>query len=302
MAVATEPKPLTHALPDGSADATVRLTPLLSGEMASPSALLARSEGRLGGLRDRAGILLGRRSRWEWLPIPAFLVEHPTAGPLLVDTGLHPSAADDPAINMGRMAPLLYRVRMRREQAIAAQLEARGIAPTDVRTVVMTHLHIDHAGGVPEFPAATYVVDRREWAAAASGGWRRGYHGRQFDHAFDWREIDFDAPSIDSFASFGQSFDLFGDGSVRLLSTPGHTAGHQSVLLRLRERELLIVGDAAYTWAALRDGPIPLELHDEHRYRRSRGEIAHYLRLTPTALAIPGHDPAAWAALEPQYA
>lgn len=301
MAVATEPKPLTHALPDGSAEATVRLTPLLAGEMASPSAFLARREGRFGRLRDYGGALLGGRSSWEWLPIPAFLVEHPTAGPLLVDTGLHPSVADDPTINIGRSARL-YRLRMTREQSVAAQLEARGIAPTDVRTVVMTHLHIDHAGGVPEFPAATFVVDRREWAAASAGGWRQGYHGRQFDHAFDWREIDYDAPSIDSFASFGRSLDLFGDGSVRLVSTPGHTAGHQSVLLRLREREVLLVGDAAYTWSALRDGATPLELHDEHHYRRSRGEIAHFLRLTPSALAIPGHDAAAWAALEPQYA
>jgi glyoxylase-like metal-dependent hydrolase (beta-lactamase superfamily II) len=302
MAVATEPKPLTHALPDGSADATVRVAPLLSGEMSSPPSWLARREGRVGRLRDYAGTLAGSRADWLWLPIPAFLVEHPTAGPLLVDTGLHPSAADDPALNMGRAARLLYRVRMERGQAIAAQLEARGIAPTDVRTVVMTHLHVDHAGGVPEFPAATFVVDRREWAAAASGGWREGYRARQFDHAFDWREIDYDAPSIDSFASFGQSFDLFGDGSVRLLSTPGHSAGHQSVLLRLRERELLLIGDAAYTWAALRDGAIPRELQDEHRFRRSLGEIAHYLRMTPGALAIPGHDAAAWAELEPQYA
>lgn len=301
MAVATEPKQLTHALPGGVDGASVRLTPLLAGEMASPPAYLARREGRLGKLRDTFGVLFGRRSGWVQLPVPAFLVEHPGAGPLLVDTGFHPNVVDGVEANMGRAAKWLYRIRMDREQAIAAQLERQGLTPTDVRTVVMTHLHIDHASGVEEFPAATFVVDRREWDAAAGGGWRQGYHARQFDHAFDWRTIDYDATEIDSFASFGQSFDLFGDGSVRLLSTPGHTRGHQSVLLRLREREALLIGDAAYNWGVLNDGEIPLVLDDEHRFRRSLGEISHYLRQTPAALAIPGHDPVAWPQLERSY-
>lgn len=301
MAVATECKPLTHPLPGGSDAATVRLHPLLAGEMPAPAAYLDRRPGRLGRLRDAAGALASR-SRWPALPVPAFLVEHPTAGPLLVDTGFHPSVLDGLRANMGRAGPLLYDVRTTREQLIPAQLEARGIAATDVRTVVMTHLHIDHASGVEAFPAATFVVDRREWAAAgAGGGWRNGYHSRQFDHAFDWRSLDYDDPSIDSFATFGQTFDLFGDGSVRLLSTPGHTAGHQSVLLRLAGREALLIGDAAFTWATLRDDATPFLLHDEHRFRRSLGEIAHYLRQTPGALAIPGHDAAAWSELAPVY-
>jgi N-acyl homoserine lactone hydrolase len=301
VAVATEPKPLTHPLPGGSEGASVRLQPLLAGELTAPPAWLTRREGRFARLRDRVAIAASARSSWLQLPVPAFLVEHPSAGALLVDTGLHPSVVDGMEANMGGWASLLPRVRMEREQALASQLEARGIAPTDVRTVVMTHLHVEHASGISEFPAATFVVDRREWAAASSGGWRHGYHARQFDHAFDWRTIDYDAPSIDSFASFGQSFDLFGDGSVRLLSTPGHTPGHQSVLLRLGEREALLTGDAAPTRATLRDGALPLVLDDEHRFRRSRGELAHYLRLTPDALVIPGHDAAAWAELEPRY-
>ena len=301
MAVVTEPKPLTHALPGGRDGASVRLHPLLAGELAAPPAYLARRDGRVGALRDGFQLVASRRSGWLQLPVPAFLVEHPSAGPLLIDTGFHPSVVNGVEANMGRAARPLYLVRMQREQAVAKQLEARGIAATDVRTVVMTHLHVDCASGVSEFPAATFVVDAREWAAASAGGWRQGYHARQFDHAFDWRTIDYDARAIDSFASFGQSFDLFGDGSVRLVSTPGHSAGHQSVLLRLRGREALLTGDAAFTWRTLHDGAMPLVLDDEHRFRRSLGELALYRRLTPGALVIPGHDPEAWARLETVY-
>jgi glyoxylase-like metal-dependent hydrolase (beta-lactamase superfamily II) len=298
MAVMTEPKPLTHPLPGGREGATVRLTPLLTGELLAPPEWVRR---RRGGMRGLLGATLGGRGDWIWLPVPAFLVEHPGAGPLLVDTGLHPALVDGPSPNMGRNAKLLYRPRVTREQNVAAQLERRGLSTADVRTVVMTHLHVDHASGVEQLPAATFVVDAREWAAACAGGWREGYHARQFDHAFDWRTIDYDAPEIDSFASFGHSFDLFGDGSVRLLSTPGHTAGHQSVLLRLREREALLTGDALFTLGTLRDGDLPLTWEDEHRFRRSLREIERFLEQTPGALVIPGHDAPAWQALEPVY-
>jgi glyoxylase-like metal-dependent hydrolase (beta-lactamase superfamily II) len=301
MAVATEPTPLVAPLPGGRDGATVRLHPLLAGEMLAPPAYVDRRKGRIGLLRDIAGSL-ARRGSWIWLPIPAFLVEHPGAGLVLVDSGFHPSVADSVRPNMGALGPLLYRVRTTREQTIAAQLADRGFAIGDVKIVVMTHLHIDHASGVSELPGATFVVDRREWAAASERGCAlRGYVPRQFDHAFDWRTVDYDAPEIDSFAPFGQSVDLFGDGSVRLLSTPGHTRGHQSVLLRLSDREALLTGDAAFTRRALAGEATPMVLDDAHRYRRSLREIQRFAEQAPQALVIPGHDGEAWAELERSY-
>jgi N-acyl homoserine lactone hydrolase len=302
MGVATEPKPLTAPLPGGRAGATVKLHPLLAGEMLAPPCYLDRHPGKLGLARDAGATLLSRRSRWTWLPIPMFLVEHPSAGPIMIDTGFHPSVVAGVRPNMGPLSPVLYRVRITREQTLAAQLEARGIAIGDVKTVVMTHLHIDHASGISELPGATFVVDRREWAAAgARGGLFNGYVRRQFDHAFDWRTVDYDAPEIDSFAPFGQSIDLLGDGSLRLLSTPGHTRGHQSVLLRLAGREALLTADASFTRRTLAGEAMPLVLDDTHRFRRSLHKIQHYLRLAPDALVIPGHDAEAWAELQPVY-
>jgi N-acyl homoserine lactone hydrolase len=301
MAVATAPKPLTEPLPGGRVGASVRLHPLLAGEMLSPPCYVDRRPGRIGALRDVAGAL-ARRSTWIWLPIPAFLVEHPGAGLLLVDTGFHPSVVQGVSPSLGPAARLLYRVRMDREQTLAAQLAARGHALGDVRTVVMTHLHIDHASGISELPGATFVVDRREWEAAGErGGTTRGYVRRQFDHAFDWRMVDYEGAAVDAFATFGRAIDLFGDGSVRLLSTPGHTRGHQSVLLRLPDREALLTGDAAFTRRTLAGEATPLILDDAHRFRRSLGEIQRYLEHNADVLAIPGHDAEAWAQLAPVY-
>ncbi len=226
------PGPPKLPLPGGRKGATVRVRPLMSGRLSSPPAAFHREEGRLAGLR---ALGLGvPRDRWVEAPVISFLVEHPGAGPMLVDTGFHPSVAMAPHEAFGRLAGFVIKdVTMEPGQAVAAQLRALGIQPAEVRNVVMTHLHSDHASGISDFPESTFVVSTAEWAAASAGGRTKGYWGRQFDHAFDWRTVDFGSQEADSFSTFGRSFDLFGDGSVRLVSTPGHTAGHLSVILRL---------------------------------------------------------------------
>jgi glyoxylase-like metal-dependent hydrolase (beta-lactamase superfamily II) len=167
----------------------------------------------------------------------------------------------------------------------------------------MTHLHLDHAGALNALEGPTVVVSSEEWRSANGGrGLARGYIKRQFDQAHDYRLIDYEQRSINSFASFGHSFDLFGDGSIVLVSTPGHSSGHQSVVLRLANREVLLVGDASYTRGNLDRGELPLVVPDEHKYKRSVREIRAYAQMTPGALVILGHDPEEFAELEELYA
>jgi glyoxylase-like metal-dependent hydrolase (beta-lactamase superfamily II) len=276
------------------------LHPILTGEIRFPRAHIDRPSGPLARARTAAQVL-GPRTHWIWLPVPAFLVEHPVVGPILIDTGLHPSCVSDVTANMGRMGRVPYLIRMNHDQALRVQLPARGIQPSEVRVVIMTHLHVDRASAVSEFPNAMFVVDRREWASAAQGGARRGYHPRQFDHAFDWRALDYGSDPVESFAGFAQTFDLFGDGSLRTISTPGHTLGHQSVVLRTGSGEVLVAGDAASTERSLLGDAEPLRAHDEHLYRRSLREIQRYREQTPDAVVITGHDPDAWPSLKPVY-
>ncbi len=177
------------------------------------------------------------KDQWVKTPIQCFLVEHPGAGPILIDTGFHASVAVKPRSNLGLLASMLYRdIDMRPEQSAAAQLRERGIEPSSVGTVIMTHLHPDHASAIVDYPEATFLVSSAEWEAAAGGSQRDGYVKRQFDHGFDYRLIDFDSNDANSFSGFARSFDVFGDGSVRVVFTPGHTMGHMSVVLRTGER------------------------------------------------------------------
>ena len=298
MTVKTQPAPAGLPLPGGSPGATVTVRPLRCGEVSLPPRALDRPRGPLAQPR---AMLLAARSRWTWLPVPVFLVEHPTAGRLLVDTGFHASVQDGARTSLGRRQAWIIPAREQPGESAPEQLRAAGVEPEEVATIVMTHLHNDHASGAIQFPHATFVVDAAEWRAACKGGFAEGYRHEHFDQPFDWRTVDYEGAA--PHAGFDRSLDLFGDGSVRLLSTPGHTQGHQSVLLRLRGRELLLTGDAAYTRYAIDNDVLPIFVFGgEERYRRSLAAIRDFAHATPDAVVICGHDADCWPQLEAVYA
>ena len=302
MAIAAEPQAAVLPFPGGRDGATVRLHPLLSATAKGPPGWIHREEGRLAKLHA-IGIGVPKSEMLD-IPIVSFLVEHPGAGPVLIDTGFHPSCAVDPKQNLGRVGALAFPgIEMKPEGAVVNQLRAKGIEARNVPLVVMTHLHIDHASAMSEFPHATFVFSSSEWEAATEPrNWQHGYRSRQFDHGFDYRTLDFEGADTDSYATFGRSFDLLGDGSIRAVYTPGHTHGHMSVVLRLSGgREALVAGDAIYTRHALETGHRPFRIEDEHLFGRSLREIQLYARNAPDALVIPGHDMAAWLELKPVY-
>lgn len=300
MATAAEPRPAELPLRGGREDARVRLHPLLTATVKGPPGWFFREGGRLAWMK--AFGLGVPKERWFTAPIQAFLVEHPSAGPVLIDTGFHASVAVDARSNLGRFGALLYReIDMRPEQAAAAQLRAKGIEPSTVKTVIMTHLHPDHASAIADFPEATFLVSQAEWEAAADAGPRDGYVRSQFDHGFDYRLVDFDSEATSSFSGFARSFDVFGDGSVRLVYTPGHTLGHMSVVLQTGAGEVLVAGDAIFMHRTLTEDRLPYALPDVHLFRRSLRELRQYLKETPDAVVVPGHDWEAWQQLRPVY-
>jgi N-acyl homoserine lactone hydrolase len=291
MATAAEPKPASLPLPGGREGATVTVRPLLCGEGTWPLAWAHREDGRMA--RAHAfGIGVGDDGQTRY-PIIAFLVEHPGAGLILIDTGLHPSVAVDKKQNLGRIlaTTTARHWKMEPDQAIPDQLRALGKQASDVKLVVMTHLHLDHASGMSQFPDATFVFSKQEWERANEPrSVTSGYVTSHFDHAFDYRLLDFDKQDVDSFAGFGRSYDLLGDGSVHVAFTPGHTMGHMSVILRGAENEVLVTGDAAYTRHALKTGHKPYLMQDEHLFARSLREVQRYVEQTPSAVVVPGHD------------
>jgi glyoxylase-like metal-dependent hydrolase (beta-lactamase superfamily II) len=175
---------------------------------------------------------------------------------------------------------------------------------------------MDHASAISEFPSSVFVLSAEEWRAATTARFPllHAYRPSHYDHAFDYRTIDFEADvflltrgeraaihQIDSYGPFARCFDLFGDGSVRLAYTPGHSAGHVSVVLRLPRRDFIVAGDAVFTYHQLEGGPEQPRPHDLHNWLRSLGEMQLYRRQYPYAVICPGHDPEFHQRLEDRY-
>jgi len=301
MKLHAQPKPLTGPLRGGAEGAIVSVEPLHGGELQAPSAFFERAGGRIESLRMLG--LGAPRSAWWWVPCPAFLIRHPSAGNLVVDTGFHPSVSARPSENLGRLTASFGHPRLEPGGDVPARLRARGVDPKSIPVVVMTHLHFDHTSAISEFPGSTFIVSEPEWVAATTDRrpFLRGYRPAHFDFAFDYRTVGYGGELISSYAGFGRTFDLFGDGSIRLAFTPGHSAGHQCVIARLRDRDFVIAGDLVYNLRQLDDAPEPPRPVDRHNWRRSKRELRLYRTQFPQAVIVPSHDQELWPTLDERY-
>lgn len=211
-----------------------------------------------------------------YAPYFLYLVQH-ERGNVLFDSGIHPAIRTDPASRLGAAADSIT-VELRPDDHVAGQLAKVGLRPTDVETVVQSHLHFDHAGGLEFLTHATVLVQRAELPFAYWPPiYQREYYLRaDFDHDLCWKELDGD-------------HDVFGDGSIVVLATPGHTPGHQSLLVRLPGRPVVLMSDATYLMEKMRERRLPSCLWNPDEVVRS-WERLEELERTESALLVCTHD------------
>ncbi|MFL5821887.1 MAG: N-acyl homoserine lactonase family protein [Solirubrobacteraceae bacterium] len=289
----TSPAPVP--LRPGSEGACVEVDLLPCGHSLAPPGWFYRQDA--GGSWRRALGIGVPKEQWLRSPIGAFLVRHPSVGPFLIDTGLHADAATNLRKDFGVINAFAFStLRMRPENAVAAQLPDRGVQPGDIDLVVMTHLHVDHTSGMRDFPTAEFVCSEEEWRATRGrGAVLRGYVAHHLPDAGRMRTLSFQGAA--GHGPFSRTLDLFGDGSVRLVFTPGHTLGHLAVLVRLRGGEALLAGDAIYTRRNLTESLISWRTADDAQFMSSLQELRGYAAENPDVPIVPTHDAGVWDAL-----
>jgi len=244
-------------------------------------------------------VWLATSNQWtQPRPINTYVIEH-RDGLVLFDTGQDRASVTDPAYFPGGLTGVLYdrlaRFDVDPDQTLTRQLAALGHHVADVHTAVLSHLHQDHIGGLPELKHAEIVVSAREWSAmqrplAAPRGF---LHPHIELDGLSWNQVHFEPLGDPDLAPFTAGHDLFGDGSLVLLPTPGHTPGSTSLLVRRPSHPpLLMVADLTYDADLLAAGHVP-GVGNKRQMRDGVARVNALRQRFPGLTVLAAHDPTA---------
>jgi len=225
------------------------------------------------------------------VPVPFFLIQHNDKN-ILFDTGNALEASRNPKKHWGDVIEAYFPV-MDESQYVVNQLKTLGVEPEDIDYVILSHLHLDHAGGVGAFPNAQYITHQKEvqWAFNADCTQKNAYIMHDIDKGIEWLQLE---------NKFTEAYDLFDDGIIQIYPTPGHTPGHISVLLNLT-KPMFLTADCCYTEENLNENVAPGLVWDAEESIKT---ISWIKKLQNEGVEIvTGHDPIAWKRFKkaPQY-
>jgi glyoxylase-like metal-dependent hydrolase (beta-lactamase superfamily II) len=226
-------------------------------------------------------------------------IETERDGIVLVDTGFGTRDCREPA-RVPRAFRAIARPKLDERQTALSRLDALGYRAADVRHVVITHLDLDHAGGLHDFPDATVHLHRREHEGALRRrtiAEKARYLPVQWAHAPRWRSYDVEGERWLGVPAVRPLEGLRG-ADIALVPLHGHTRGHSGVAVRDGDRWILHAGDAIFHRAELHGGGVPLGLRafatmDEHDRRARLASVATLRELArrPDVWVTCSHDP-----------
>ena len=245
----------------------------------------------------KASGLTTPKSKWLWLPVSAYLIEHPK-GLILVDCGWHrdmsPNGVYDKRAQIKSLGSrFLYHINqgvLEKGAAIDEQLADMGLAPSDLDYVLLTHLDCDHANGLKQVADAKHILVSRteaEFARKRSLVNLIRYQRRWWDGVgltlFEWNSDD---------GPFHRSYDLFGDGSVVMVNIPGHSDGLCAVKVTGEDgRFVLLFSDGGYATRSWKEMITSGVAEDKEQQRQSLAWIRKQSMDACCVASLANHDP-----------
>jgi N-acyl homoserine lactone hydrolase len=253
---------------------TVQVIPLLTGEIEVAGDFLVD--------HDHPALETPREGK-EYVPVLAYLVRHPTAGDFLIDSGFDHTFAESGSGNFGGLAFMAGFARQQPGHDTAALLRSLDVDPAELQMIVFSHMHPDHTAGLPDLPKSVPLV--------AGAGALESYGAPWYapaDHLEGFEAIREIALPADG------AVDLFGDGSVLALPTPGHAAGNLSFLLRAGGGPVLLTCDASHTRQGFDLGVAPGGVDDRAQAQASIDALRRFVAANPQVRVKAGHEATDW--------
>ena len=213
------------------------------------------------------------------IPLSMFLIDHPK-GLVVFDTGLNVDSLPEVMKKDAHCEP---------DQRIDRQMARLGYKTEDAKYVILSHMHVDHVGGMTLFPHATFIVRKEELRMA---WWPESYEGGYFFTDYkDTRGYKYIQPRDD------EEVDVFFDDSLILVDTKGHSRGHQSLIVNLpKSGRIVLAGDAVQVAANLSEGILPGICWNSEMAVRSIEKLQHMQK--EGMRIVLGHDPVSWKDLK----
>lgn len=235
----------------------------------------------------------------EWITVPlnVFVIEHDD-GLVLFDTGMDPAAATDPDYwppeRITRwFLDHVFRFEISPQDRLATKLEEAGYRADDVKVAVLSHLHFDHVGGIADIPQADLLVAPDAWDHLVSSPHpHRDYVPRAkiLVPGAKWKLIEFTPTNDPDLAPFTEACDVMGDGSLMVISTPGHIAGSVSMLIRRAgSPPILLIGDLTYSEELLMKNQVAAT-GDKATLLDSFAKVQAMKARTPSLVIVASHD------------
>lgn len=224
----------------------------------------------------------------DWMPISVWVIEHPE-GVIVIDTGETEQATRSGYYQAGDafFYGSFLRFALTKDDEVGAQMKGLGILTSEVRWVIQTHLHGDHMGGMGEFEKAEFFLSNVDYPQST---------GALPYHYPDWLSPTFSSFSTDPIGGFKGSQPITKAGDVFIVPTPGHSLGHQSVVLRDGDTHYFFAGDTSFDDVQLLEDKTAGIVSDPAISRSSLALIRDYCATFDTVY-LPSHDPASRARL-----
>ena len=219
------------------------------------------------------------------LPVSCYLIEHPK-GRILIDTGWDSKyVTERPRRFFGlldsRSTPVI-----RQGESIDCKLKSLGLSPRDLDCVFFSHMDFDHTSGLRLVKDAKRIMAAKEEIEDANK-----YFFRYVKSNWDFAKVEPFYYESTGIGPVGKSYDVFGDESVLLVNTPGHTHGLFTVIVKNNEQYIALAGDAIYTGKSIREKLIPGFTVDKALARKSLAWLCEIIQ-DPNCLGVfANHDP-----------
>jgi N-acyl homoserine lactone hydrolase len=221
------------------------------------------------------------------IPVSMWVIDHPK-GLVVFDTGINAAVTQDCKSYWQPGLCDFLKPTNKREEMIDAQLKKIGLSTDKVKVVITSHTHLDHVGNIKMFPNAIHVLQKKE---LYQGWFPEKFQGRT-GGAFVMADLE--GTRDFNFLELDGDYDLYGDGSIIIYSTPGHTLGHQSVKVKLASGKSMIMSQDAIWMQENMDGyPAGLN-YSILDYTKSINRLK-FMRDLEGAPIFYGHDQDQWA-------